>query len=438
MAWENCRDFGPSPPSTPVRTPIDIFHGIRHLYITLPQDSSFHRRIHFATSVTSTISIHVINSRTVPFPTQPGDSPYNPPHQSTLGGSSGNALRLSEETDIIIGPPWSSDGATGEIGESSQARAVTSPASPVHIGPRFTDGSPPGTVAVAQDVPIAATLSHPLGGTTQRDIVTPYAELDIDEVLSTACTPAPTPTPASAPESAPLVLNKSLPSYGTGSAFAANPSLPTSSVVGFPTPASPPQSRVPPLLNPGFLALLSSATVAAAPSCPTSHATRLRPRVRGLVNSGSMCFANATLQLLVHSAPFWNLFRELGDLKAQRRAGDLGTGSGAMPLVDAMVRFFEEFRSKAKEPLPTQLPLQQAAWGKSREDEEEREEHSAVDSFEPLYMYDAMREKRQLKHLLVRSCATSRSAVLIRADVICIGWPTVGHGRVFPPLPRRA
>ncbi|KAH9989170.1 hypothetical protein BJV77DRAFT_1069714 [Russula vinacea] len=396
MAWENCRDFGPSPPSTPVRAPTDILHGIRIFTSPSSRYPAFPTAISLLTGdfshvlflpssypfcdvgdhqPSSTISIHVTNSHTVPFPTQPGDSPYNPPHQSTLGGSSGNALRLSEETDIIIGPPWSS---TAQLVKLERALKPAQSLHPPHRShrPTFTDGP------------------H------QRDIVTPYAELDIDEVLSTACTPAPTPTPASAPESAPLVLNKSLPSYGTGSAFAANPSLPTSSVVGFPTPASPPQSRVPPLLNPGFLALLSSATVAAAPSCPTSHATRLRPRVRGLVNSGSMCFANATLQLLVHSAPFWNLFRELGDLKAQRRAGDLGTGSGAMPLVDAMVRFFEEFRSKAKEPLPTQLPLQQAASGKSREDEEEREEHSAVDSFEPLYMYDAMREKRQLKHLL--------------------------------------
>ena len=413
----------------PFSTPIDILHGIRHLYITLHQDTSasptafslltgdFAHVLFLPSSYpfcdisnhrpSSTISIHVANSPTVPFPTQPRDSPYNPPHQSTLGGSSGNALRLAEESDIIIGPPGISDGAAGEIGESFQTCAVTSPPSPVHTGPRFTHASPPGTVGVAQDVPTAATLSHPLGGPTQQDIVTPYAEPDIGEVLSGACTPAPTPTLASAPESTPLVLNQSLPSYGTRSASAPNLSLPTSSVVGLPTPAAPPQSRVPPLLNAEFLAL-SSVTVAAAPSHPTSHATRPRPRVRGLANPGSMCFANATLQLLVHSPPFWNLFRELGDLKAQRGEGDPGTGSGAMPLVDATVRFFEEFRSEAKEPLSTQQPLQQAARGKSREDEEEREEHSAVDSFEPLYMYDAMKEKRQLKHLLVRSCATLR------------------------------
>ena len=188
--------------------------------------------------VTLVIVSPIYATPTVPFPTQPGDSPYNPPHQSTLGGSSGNALRLSEETDIIIGPPWSSDGATGEIGESSQAGAVTSPASPVHIGPRFTDGSPPGTVAVAQDVPIAATLSHPLGGTTQRDIVTPYAEPDIGEILPTACTPAPTPTLASAPESAPLVPEQVIAILRDRFRLRRQPSLPTSSVVGFPTPAS--------------------------------------------------------------------------------------------------------------------------------------------------------------------------------------------------------
>ena len=72
-----------------------------------------------------------------------------------------------------------------------------------------------------------------------------------------------------------------------------------------------------------------------------------------------------------------------------------------MVLVDATVRFLEEFRSEEKEPLPTQQPPQQAA--RSREDEE-REDHSAMDSFEPLYLYDAMKEKKQLKYLLVRSC----------------------------------
>jgi hypothetical protein len=117
------------------------------------------------------------------------------------------------------------------------------------------------------------------------------------------------------------------------------------------------------------------------------------------------------LQLLVHSPPFWDLFRELGDLNAQRGAGDPGTGSRATPLVDATVRFFEEFRSEEKEPLPTQQPPQQAARGKLMEGEEEKQEPSAADPFEPLFMYNAMKEKRQLKHLLVRSYAMLRPAV---------------------------
>jgi hypothetical protein len=118
-----------------------------------------------------------------------------------------------------------------------------------------------------------------------------------------------------------------------------------------------------------------------------------------------MCFANAVLQLLVRSPPFWNLFRELGDLKSQRGAGDAESGGSATPLVDATVRFFEEFMFEEEEPPPTQQPLQQP-----REGKETKKTHNAADPFEPMYMYDAMKEKRQLKILLVRFCATLRPA----------------------------
>ena len=117
------------------------------------------------------------------------------------------------------------------------------------------------------------------------------------------------------------------------------------------------------------------------------------------MNSGRKCFANAVLQLLVHSPPFWNLSKELGDLKRQREAGALVTGGSATPLVDATVRFFEEFIFK-EESTPTQQPPQQD----TREDEEQKEEKNAANLFEPTYLYDAMKEKRQLNDLLVRSC----------------------------------
>jgi len=126
------------------------------------------------------------------------------------------------------------------------------------------------------------------------------------------------------------------------------------------------------------------------------------------MNTGSLCFANAVLQLLVHFPPFWNLFKQLGDLKGQRGAGGPETGGGATPLVDAMVRFFEEFTFKEREPPPTQVVRQlpqHATRGKSREDEEDKFENKVVYSFEPKYMYDAIKAKRQLSYFLVRSRA---------------------------------
>jgi hypothetical protein len=128
-----------------------------------------------------------------------------------------------------------------------------------------------------------------------------------------------------------------------------------------------------------------------------------------------MCFANAVLQLLVHSSLFWRLFRELGDLKRQRGAEGPKTGS-VTPLVDATVRFFEDFTIREKGPPPTQQSPQQAARGKPWKDEEKKEKN-VVDSFEPAYMYGAMKEKRQLKHLLVRSRAT------LRYDINDLCWP---------------
>jgi ubiquitin carboxyl-terminal hydrolase 10 len=108
----------------------------------------------------------------------------------------------------------------------------------------------------------------------------------------------------------------------------------------------------------------------------------------------------AVLQLLVHSPPFWDLVRELSDLKGRRGAGGPETAGSATPLLDATVRFFEEFEFKEKEPPPTQRSPQRAAGRKPRKDEKGKKEHNAV----PTYMYDAMKEKRQLKGLIVRSC----------------------------------
>ena len=138
----------------------------------------------------------------------------------------------------------------------------------------------------------------------------------------------------------------------------------------------------------GILPTLSSTTHPR----PVGTATLPRLRARGLVNTGSMCFANAVLQILVHSPPFWTLF---SDLKEQREEGVPEISDNATSLVEATVRFCEEFIFKGKE------PLQQAGRRSSREDEETKKENDAMDSFKPTYMYDAMKEKRQLKNFLV-------------------------------------
>ncbi|KAF8464932.1 hypothetical protein DFH94DRAFT_639948, partial [Russula ochroleuca] len=206
--------------------------------------------------------------------------------------------------------------------------------------------------------------------------------------------PAPTPTLAPVPESTPPVRNESSTSCDADAASASNPLLPASSVVDFSVPASPP-SLAPPSPNAELLVLLDCMT----PSRPTGNAALPHLRARRLVNSGNMCFTNSVLQLLVYSPPLWNLFRQLDDLKGQRGTGGPNTSGGGTPLVDATVRFFEEFMNK-EEPPPTQQPTQQAAGGNPRESEVAKKEPNAVDPFEPMYLYDAMKKKRQLKLLL--------------------------------------
>ena len=127
------------------------------------------------------------------------------------------------------------------------------------------------------------------------------------------------------------------------------------------------------------------------------------------MNTRNICYANAILQLLINLPPFRDSLTELCDLKGKRRAGDFETGGGATPLVDATMRFFKEFM--VEEESPSIQQQSQPATGRISRADEEKEDDEVVDSFEPTYMYDAMKEKRQLKSLLVRSrahVATSR------------------------------
>jgi ubiquitin carboxyl-terminal hydrolase 10 len=118
-----------------------------------------------------------------------------------------------------------------------------------------------------------------------------------------------------------------------------------------------------------------------------------------------MCFANVALQLLVYCPQFWNQLRYMSRLII-RRGEPKGqqTGGARTVLVDATFRFLDEFMHKEKTSL-TERSLQLAQKGKAREDETIKKEDNDIDPFIPSYVYDAMKEKKQLKRMLVRTCA---------------------------------
>ena len=271
-------------------------------------------------------------------------------HHSTSGGS---IVSRQDVENIITGSPSRPHPTTPSIVEDNSQAPGAADSEPVHATSHPSDASPPG--AASQEISPVTMLSHTLEETTQRDTILAAA---------------------------------------AASTSASNTFL-ASSVAGFPIPVVPSPSHDPPLSDVESLAILSNTKH----SHPTGNITFLHSRARGLVNPGGMCFSNAVLQLLVHSPPFLDVFRVLGDLKGRLGAGGSET---ATPLVDATMRFLEEFMFKEKKLPPSQQPPQHTAREIPREDEKEKKEHNAVDSFEPTYMYEAMKEK-QLKYLLVRS-----------------------------------
>lgn len=360
-----------------------ILHEIRHHYIALHQGTDAR-----PTFPPSTENFHkiLLQPSSYPFCSIPGhqDSTAQPPVPNSPTSSQ------VKETNAIEEPLSPSDLMTFEkFDRNFQTQTGAIPALSGHTRPHPKRGSS-GAV-------FAATLSPLLEETTQRDLSASCAKPDDRDILAM---PVPTPVPASTP----LVLDKSLASCDVDAVSTSKSSLPASSAVDLPTPCFPSPSRDPP--SPRAKTLTVSRTT---PSCPTSIASLSHLRARGLINSGNMCYVNAVLQLLVHSPPLWNLFGELGELKRQLGVGEGPEGGGgATPLVDATVRFFEEFIFK-EELRPIQQPPQQldldAATGKPREDDQKKKMHNAVDSFEPTYLYNVMKEKRQLKNMLVRFCS---------------------------------
>ncbi|KAG6332561.1 hypothetical protein ID866_6527 [Astraeus odoratus] len=160
--------------------------------------------------------------------------------------------------------------------------------------------------------------------------------------------------------------------------------LPRSSVIGFSVPASavPSTSIIVPTKKPELLSLLTSG--------PSSQPT-MRIRPRGLVNTGNMCFANAVLQVLVYCSPFWRLFHELGKFVDGPEEGAMDASK--TPLVDATVRFLQEFVPKQKATAGGKGKGVDTAYNGYNEDED------IVDSFIPTYVYDALKEKKRFDHM---------------------------------------
>ncbi|KAF8461823.1 hypothetical protein DFH94DRAFT_677586 [Russula ochroleuca] len=123
-----------------------------------------------------------------------------------------------------------------------------------------------------------------------------------------------------------------------------------------------------------------------SPESPSDNATLPRSHPRKLDNDGNMSLANTVLHSLVYCPPFQDLFRDLP--LGQRERGE--TGGDATPLMDATVRFLDEFAHQEKSSV-----THQAARGEVRDDQDGKREDDGAHSFPSTNVYDALKEKRQ-------------------------------------------
>ena len=294
--------------------------------------------------------------------TPPGSSPDVSPHPPSDGSDT-----ASRQTGLSSNPT-----TTGKIGDTSRGPDMIPSTNSEHSSSPLIGGSP--EAAAQQGVTSTTTGSRSPEGNKQQDsgVVAPNdEEPGTTRFSSTASTNTPKPTQALIPTSLP---NTPPEYYNAGVA----------SVSDFSSFAHPP---------------IGSSVLA---SRSTGSNMRPRLRARGLANNTkNICFANAVFQLLVNSPPFRDLFWELCVLKRQHGAGVPETG-GATPLVDATVKFFKEFIVDEESP-STQHQSQPATAGTSRSgDDEEKKDNSVSDSesFEPTYMYDAMKKTRLITLLV--------------------------------------
>lgn len=274
---------------------------------------------------------------------------------------------LTSQTDHVSGSATETESRASTVPDTFVAGSPISTATSVSIAPPKTDAAEKEPQAAS--VPVIDPASP--GNQSPKHVVS--------ETL---------PTPAAAQSSSSSSSTKK--SWASllrpGGASTSKTSLPTSSVHGFSIPASSTSESTSASTSGSngkrneLLHLLNDGPNAA------SAVPQIRPR--GLVNTGNMCFANAVLQTLVYTPPFFRLFTELGKYISGTGSDSTNWGGKETPLVNATVEFLKEFKPKVKE--------------NSKNSYEDDDDYDDIDSFTPTHVYEAMKEKSRFENMGVR------------------------------------
>ncbi|KAJ7858804.1 hypothetical protein B0H14DRAFT_3447012 [Mycena olivaceomarginata] len=306
----------------------------------------------------------------------------------------------------------------GEDAEAPELEDTTADADTPSSSTDYTDTRATGT-------PVTTTATVP--GSPLSSATSVFVSKAAGPALAPAAsTSASSPSPNAAPASSP-------PKKST--AAAAGPQtgkqqlggLPTSSVVGFSIPAARAGSGAAESVEKNHAALraLFSASTAdpaaaaprsfadasstsTAPPATSEKAREERLTLRGLVNTGNMCFVNAVLQVLVYCAPFSSLFARLHALLGEAEFDVAGTGAGGfntnpsgaqddggggggvlgpVPLVCATGVFMREFIVNAS----AKKPVNGGAGGKGKG----KVSPAGPKAFIPTHVYDALKGKKR-------------------------------------------
>jgi ubiquitin carboxyl-terminal hydrolase 10 len=274
---------------------------------------------------------------------------------------------LSESVIVQAGPKDVEVGIGQPNGEPTSSSATESDSRASTAPDTFTAGSPVST-ATSISLAFAPKTEVELNGSAVQEL-------------------APEVASKSPSEGAPLTIasstvKKSWASLLRTGEFPQASSLPTSSVVGF----SIPGSVSTPSMTLGnssegkqgdFLNLLTHG--------PTGSINAPQIRPRGLVNTGNMCFANAVLQTLVYTPPFFRLFNEIGKYLGREGTKLSDLVGKEVPLMDATVEFLNEFKPKPR------------LSGNNNRDADD--DFDGVDSFIPSNIYEAMKAKSRFENM---------------------------------------